>query len=56
MIFSAEEIALLLKSGDVYVLGGVFFYWAWRSDRRFVAIETTLRMMLQRHNKGSAAE
>jgi hypothetical protein len=52
MMLDPESIALVLKAGDVYVVGGAFIYWAWRSDRRFIAIETTLHMMLQRQQKG----
>jgi hypothetical protein len=43
-----DALATLLKAGDVYVLSGAFIYWAWRSDRRFVAIETTLTHLLRK--------
>lgn len=42
-----ESTVALLRAGDVYAVLLAFVYWAWRSDRRFVAIETTLRMMLR---------
>lgn len=44
----ADAIVALLKAGDVYALAGVFLYWAWRADRRFVAIETTLTFLAKK--------
>lgn len=46
-----ENLVALLRAGDVYAVLACFVYWAWRSDRRFVAIETTLQLML-RHKAG----
>lgn len=43
-----EATIQILKAGDVYVLAATFLWWAWRADRRFVAIETTLTHLVRK--------